>query len=196
MRFGMYMTMTQTKDDATSISQATYNATQVQINNDNTNTNSIINSVNSSTQQEVNAINNQTNAINNVNSSIQAQTNWQQQDFQFDTSWSDSLDLFGNDTNYIRQLLMWPFTFSLVIGQSLGGSTCNAYTFGSLYGTQITLPCINWKNYVGNTIYTAIDTIMGMVILFGVITYIRKVFEYVFSFGAKAYETVDVEVFK
>lgn len=156
----------------------------------------ITTAINNQTTSITNEIDANTSAINDVNSSIQSQTNWQQQDFQFDTSWSDSLDLFGNDTNYIRQLLLWPFTFSLVIGQSLSGNVCSAYTFGSLYGTQLTLPCINWKNYVGNTIYTIIDTIMGIVILFGVITYIRKVFEYVFSFGAKAYETVDVEVFK
>lgn len=164
------------------------------VNSNNTN---ITNAISSQSQQQhqdaqdtQDAIDDNTQAINDLNDSINA-------DYQSDTSWyGDFEGITGNNSNYIRSLLLWPTTFLGNIANASANHVCSQLDLGTLWGVHIYLPCINWKNYVGNAIYISIDTIMGMCVLFGLITYVRRVFDYMCKIGVSGYELVSVEVFK
>lgn len=152
--------------------------------------------INSATQQEINAINANTTAINNQTDAINAQTEWQQQDFnpQVSVDYIDALNgvFTTEDTNVIRQLFMIPLNIFMIIYTSLTTNTCGRVSFGVLYGYDLGLPCINWQNIVGSRIYILIDTIMGICLLFGLIRYLKKVINSIFTISSNASDAVEV----
>lgn len=186
-----YSTITSAQQQTSQQIQNVYN----QMMNEGTYTRNAINNAatqaHSDSQAEQQAINNNTQAINDLNSTINA-------DFNFDTGFLDGLDLFQPDEDILRRILMLPYNIALMFGTVFGSppEACVPYNFGSLLGTNLVLPCINWKNYVGNTIYTLIDTIFGSCLLIGFITYCRKLVEFFLQIGAKGMEAVNVEVFR
>lgn len=53
-----------------------------------------------------------------------------------------------------------------------GGLTCNDYPLGSLFGTNLVIPCVNVKQHIGNSLYTTIDLIIACCMIY----YIIKMF--------------------
>lgn len=124
------------------------NKTQQQIDNDNANTQSIINS-----QQQT------TNAIDNVNDTLQDDT--------VDDPSSDITDMKNKiaTNNSVSQLLTLPIQLYQNILNSVSGS-CSSFSLGSLYNHNLTLPCINLQNLLGSTLYNIIDILIsGLFIL-------------------------------
>ena len=65
----------------------------------------------------------------------------------------------------ISQLLTLPITLYQNILNSLNGS-CSSFNLGPLFGTNLTMPCINLQNLLGSTLYGIIDVLIsGLFIL-------------------------------
>ena len=123
--------------------------------------NAIINNNNTNTQQITNSINGLDNTINN--SSISSSTN------------TDNLITLPNSNgkNTILDLLMVPINFITSIVNSFSNS-CVSYNLGNLLGTDIILPCINLSNILGSTFYNIIDAIFAFGMLFAFIRAVKR----------------------
>lgn len=141
---------------------------------------------------EINQINANTQAINDLNDSINADLSP-----TIPTDFLDGLDgLFTtSDDNVIRQFLFIPINFLVIIYNAANSNSCSAITLGSLYGTNLVMPCIQWDQLIGSTLYSIIDTIMGCCILFGIIRFLRKYINLLFTVNSRASDYC-VEVFK
>lgn len=65
----------------------------------------------------------------------------------------------------ISDILLLPVRLLQAIINSLGG-TCSSFNLGSLYGTNLVMPCIDIEHYVGSAIWTFIDLVFsGMFVL-------------------------------
>lgn len=118
------------------------------------NTNAIINNQNQNTNAIINSQNNTTNAITsesdpNTNSSIQGFNN-----------------TLASDTP-ITDLITMPLT---LINAYINGmnSSCTAYNFGSLLGTNLTMPCINLQQRLGSNIWSIIDVLFSIFMIFNI----------------------------
>lgn len=60
----------------------------------------------------------------------------------------------------ISDLLLLPVRFLQNFVNALG-SSCSQFNLGSLYGTNLYMPCINIQNYLGSGIWTTIDLIIS-----------------------------------
>lgn len=71
----------------------------------------------------------------------------------------------------ISDLLLLPVKFLQNFVNALG-SSCSNFPLGSLYGTDLFMPCINLQNYLGDGIWTTIDLILSGFFVY----YLRKKF--------------------
>ena len=136
--------------------------TQNIINNNNTNTQNIINNQNSNATQAHN------DAVNTQN-----------------TIKDDSVDSPNTSINTIKgslasngvitSLVVLPVTLYQSILNSVNG-TCNTFSLGSLYGTNLTIPCINVSNYLGTTLWGSIDVIISGIFIYMISRKMVKVF--------------------
>lgn len=60
----------------------------------------------------------------------------------------------------ISDLLLLPVRFLQNFVNALG-SSCSRFSLGSLYGTELFMPCINIESYLGSGIWTTIDLIIS-----------------------------------
>lgn len=136
--------------------------TQNIINNNNTNTQNIINNQNNNaTQAHNDAVNTQNTIkddnVDNPNSSINTIKNY--------------LATNGVITN----LVTLPVTLYQSILNSVN-SSCSTFSLGSLYGTNLQIPCINVANYIGNTLWGTIDVIISGIFVYSISRKMVKVF--------------------
>lgn len=66
----------------------------------------------------------------------------------------------------ISDLLLLPIRFLQNFVNALN-SSCSQFNLGSLYGTNLYMPCINLENYLGSTIWTMIDLIFSGMFVYG-----------------------------
>lgn len=137
-------------------------------------------------QAQVNAINDLTNTINAGYSS---------------NTGTGYLNAFDNiftqqDENVIRQFVMIPFNLYILLYNSITSGSCQSISLGALYGVNLDLPCIDLRSILGVGLYTAIDTIFGACLLFGIVRMIKKFFNSLFSLSSKATDECGIEVFK
>lgn len=105
------------------------------------------------------AINDNTQATEDINNTINDNTT---DDPSSDISSMNS-KLASN--NSITQLLTLPIQMYQNILNSVNGS-CSSFSLGSLYGHNLTLPCINLQSLLGSTLYGIIDILIsGLFIL-------------------------------
>ena len=71
----------------------------------------------------------------------------------------------------ISDLLLLPVRFLQNFVNALG-SSCTQFNLGSLYGTNLFMPCINIENYLGSAIWTTIDLIISGMFIY----HLRKKF--------------------
>lgn len=123
-------------------------------------------------------------ALTSQTSAIEQQTQQQHSDAQAQKESTDAInnsinnsstddptndlnDMTNNEisNSVISDLLLLPVNMFQKILNSING-TCNTFSLGSLFGTNLTLPCINIENYIGSTLWGAIDVIFcGMFML-------------------------------
>ena len=101
--------------------------------------------------------NNTTNINNSINDSSIDNNNTSSST----TSWGNKNATNGTITN----LLTLPISLLQAIVNGLQ-TTCSSFSLGSLFNTNITLPCINISNLIGNGLWTTIDILFsGFMIL-------------------------------
>lgn len=122
----------------------------------------IINSFNAGQQEtqerideNTNAVNENTEAVEDINDSLN------------DESIADigNLQVTTIDDTPISGLLLIPLNFLHAIINGDSGS-CVDYTFGSLFGHELKLKCINFENLLGSNLYHIIDILMAFFIIY------------------------------
>lgn len=99
------------------------------------------------------------NELNNVNSSIQETNDTLTDDNIDNTNTSSTLKDLSEDlptNSVISDLLLLPVRLFQNILNSINGS-CTSFNLGSLYGSSLTLPCINIENLIGSTLWSVVD---------------------------------------
>ena len=157
-----YANQTELINKLNSVQTAITNMQNNITNNQNTNTQNIINNQNTNAQQAHNdAVNTQNtikdDSIDNPNSSINTIKN--------------SLATNG----VITSLVVLPVTLYQAILNSVNG-TCATFSLGSLFGTNLTIPCINVANYLGTTLWGSIDVIISGIFIYMISRKMVKVF--------------------
>ena len=161
------------------------------INADN-NATRIVNSMNSASQAQITAINNQTQAISD-------QTDWFDQDYSsiIDTEFLDVFDdLFDNDDDVVRQFILIPLNFFVLIYNACSSNTCSPIVLGELYGTTLSIPCINWSSLLGTAVTNTIDIIFAGCLVFGMVRMIKKMINKIMTLSSTITDECGVEVFK
>lgn len=108
------------------------------------------------------------NSVSQVQQSI---TQVQQELGSIDDTLNDSsVDSSDNSINNLKtkiptnsvisDLLLLPVRFLQNFVNALG-SSCSQFNLGSLYGTNLFMPCINIQNYLGSAIWSTIDLIIS-----------------------------------
>lgn len=124
------------------------------------------------TSSITNSQNNTTNAINGVNDSINndnVSTNTE------NSSTANEWASASASDSVVSDMVLMPITLLNAFSSGFGGS-CQAYNLGSLYGTNLTLPCIDISNYLGSTLWGIIDVLMSGFLIFGIGKKFVKVF--------------------
>ena len=98
-------------------------------------------------------------------------------DLQFQNGTLNDINGQLASNNVISDLLLLPVRMYQAILNSLGSNSCQAFNLGSLYGTNLVLPCIQVQNYVGSTLWTTIDLIFCGIFILA----IRKKFVDIFN---------------
>ena len=186
--------------DANLIMNGQQQAISSQITNDNANAQAIQNAINQSTSNTINAITNQNTIINNNTQAINDLTDVINSQYNSNTG-TGYLSAFDNlftqqDENVIRQFVMIPFNLYILLYNSITNGSCQSISLGSLYGVNLELPCINYRDIIGVPLYTTIDTIFGACLLFGIVRMIKKFFNSLFSVSSKATDENGIEVFR
>lgn len=127
-----------------------------------TQTDPAIDEINQNTQTIISQNNQINNNITNVNNNITDETGVSNNDI------SDFLeDLPLISFGPVSTLIQIPIRLITDAVSIFGSNVCSGpLNLGTLYGTAITLPCINIRNYVGNTIYNTFDLIFAVFILY------------------------------
>lgn len=111
-----------------------------------------------------NSQNNTTNAVNNLNDSINNDTvSTNTQNSSTASSWASQ----SASDSVVSDMVLMPITLLNAFSSGFSGS-CQAYNLGSLYGTNLTLPCINIQNYLGATLWGIIDVLMSGFLIYGI----------------------------
>lgn len=82
---------------------------------------------------------------------------------------------FVAENSTITQLITMPITLysSILNGMQ---STCQPFVLGNLFGTNLTIPCINIGNYLGTALWTMIDIIISGFAIFAISKKLIKIF--------------------
>lgn len=115
---------------------------------------------------------NTTNAVNDVNNSINNDTvSTNTENSSTASEWASA----SASDSVISDMVLMPITLLNAFSSGFSGS-CQAYNLGSLYGTNLTLPCINISNYLGSTLWGIIDVLMSGFLIYGIGKKFVKVF--------------------
>ena len=128
--------------------------TQEITDNNNFNTDRVIRDADRNSELEREKIQGNTDAINGLKDNIT--------DSNIDSSDSSINNLKDKipTNSVISDLLLLPVRFLQNFVNALG-SSCSRFSLGSLYGTELFMPCINIESYLGSAIWTTIDLIIS-----------------------------------
>lgn len=118
-----------------------------------------INQNNQIIQEEKNTqtkIDNNTNAINNVNDTLTDDSVPDMGDYDFSSN--------NAQNGVINNLILMPINLIRAFNNGFN-SSCSQFNLGSLYGTNLYLPCINPGDYLGN-IWSVIDVIISGIFIY------------------------------
>lgn len=132
-------------------------------------TNNIINNQNQNQNQTNDRLDKVDDSLNDINDSLT--------DSSVDSPESDFDDF--NDklasNGVITQLIGLPVTLFSSVLNSVDG-TCNSYNLGSLFGTDLILPCIDISDYLGSNLWTIIDILVSGLFVYVISRKMIKVF--------------------
>ena len=171
--FNIYVMGTDYLDDD-SVLNNNYQGFLDVINNQNSNTQSIINNNTNNTQS---IINNQNQNASQAHQDSQAINNTLNDDSiptDNSSTASDWASANASDT-VVSDMVLMPITLLTAFSNGFNGS-CSSYNLGSLYGTNLTLPCINVSSYLGSTLWGIIDVLMSGFLIYGIGKKFVKVF--------------------
>lgn len=134
-------------------------------------------------------IENKLNAIlqalqNNQTSITNIQQNTQQINDAINDSSIDSSNAVSSASSWnsknatngtITQLLTLPITLLNAIVSGISTS-CSSFSLGILFGTNITLPCINLSNIIGSSLFTTIDILFSGFMILAISKKLIKIF--------------------
>lgn len=92
---------------------------------------------------------------------------------------SSSINSFKDklaNNGVITQLIGLPVTLFTKVLNSVNG-TCSTYNLGSLFGTDLILPCVNIQNYLGTALWSIIDVLISGLFVYSISRKFIKVFE-------------------
>lgn len=122
-----------------------------------------------------------TGAINNQTTIIQNEFNQVNENITDDSvddpssMISDFEDLLPSN-GVITQLIALPINWYTKILSSLSGN-CSSFNLGSLYGTNLLLPCIELTDYLGSSLVTTLDLMMSGFFILHIAKKMVKAFE-------------------
>lgn len=87
----------------------------------------------------------------------------------------ESFEGFLTENSTITQLITMPITLYTSILNGLQ-STCQPFNLGNLFGTNLTIPCINIGSYLGTGLWTMIDVIISGFAIFAISKKLIKIF--------------------
>ena len=136
-------------------------------------------------------ITNQNNTIINQNQqqiNQQQQTNDKLDKFFDDEPLSDEvIDEFfdGIGANFttdtpISDLLLMPLTILEAYSNGIS-SSCSSFNLGSLFGTELIMPCIDLKSILGSSLWSLIDTIISLFMFYNIAMLVVSIFDSVTS---------------
>lgn len=77
-------------------------------------------------------------------------------------------DLKVDDSNSpVSDLMIMPLTLINSYTNGFSG-TCKAYNLGNLYGHDLVLPCVNIEKYIGSNLWSLIDTIFTLYMVYNI----------------------------
>lgn len=137
--------------------------------------------------QDYSAISNQVNIINKNQQMIdkQSETNKKVDDINNSINDSNVDDPSSSINSFkdkiaingvITQLVGLPVTLFTKVLNSVNG-TCSSYNLGSLFGTDLVLPCVNIETYLGSTLWNIIDVLISGLFVYTISKKFIKVFE-------------------
>ena len=134
------------------------------ISNNNQNTQNIINNQNNNNQSIINNQNNNTQAIVDSQQDINNTLN-DDSGGEVSSSWFDEFK--DSSTTPVSDLLTMPIT---LLQAYLNGfsANCQAMNLGSLYGSYIIIPCLNIESYLGSPLWSLIDVLFSLFMLYNI----------------------------
>ena len=137
--------------------------------------------------QEYNSISNQVKIIDKNQQIINEQNNTNKKLDNIDgTINNDNVDDPSSSINQfkdkiatngvITQLVGLPVTLFTKVLNSVNG-TCSSYNLGSLFGSDLVLPCINIETYLGSSLWSIIDVLISGLFVYTISKKFIKVFE-------------------
>ena len=87
------------------------------------------------------------------------------------TSWGNK----NTSNSTITNLVTLPIQLLQAYTNGMSG-TCSSFNLGNLFGTNITLPCINIGNLIGNSLWTTIDILFSGFMIFAIAKKLIKIF--------------------
>ena len=134
------------------------------ISNNNQNTQNIINNQNNNNQSIINNQNNNTQAIVDSQQDINNTLN-DDSGGEVSSSWFDEFK--DSSTTPVSDLLTMPIT---LLQAYLNGfsANCQAMNLGNLYGTYIIIPCLNIESYLGSSLWSLIDVLFSLFMLYNI----------------------------
>lgn len=155
-------------------SQSSNADSQAIINNNNQNTQTIINNNNQNTQNIINSQNQTTEAIEDLNDTLQDTT------IDDETLGDKVGDIETISETPITDLITMPLVLLNKLYTGMSGS-CSTYTLGTLFNHTLTLPCFNGSQIFGSTVWTIIDGLFVIFMLYNIGMMVVQFFEKITS---------------
>lgn len=86
---------------------------------------------------------------------------------------------FTTDTP-ISDLILMPFTLLESYSDGIS-STCSSFSLGSLFGTDLSMPCIDLENILGSTFWTLIDMLFSVFMIYEISMLVISIFDSITS---------------
>lgn len=153
-----------------------FNEINDSINNLNSNLNNKFNDLNSNINNQFNDLNSNISnesdkiqdSVNDLNSTIEDNT-------VSDPNFSE-YDQYLAENGVITQLITLPVQLYTKILNGING-TCSTFNLGNLWGSDLNLPCIQPKQYLGDTLWNTIDVLFSGFFIYVISKKMINVFE-------------------
>lgn len=141
-------------------------------------------SINSSTTNIINNDNSNTNKILEQEKKLQEEQ--QKTNEALTSEESPDVDSFFDDLNIddsnspVSDLITMPITLMQAYVNGFS-SSCSPVSLGTLYGYTLTLPCINLEEYLGGTLWSLIDALFSIFMVYNIAMLCVSIYESITS---------------